>query len=128
MEKQKKYLKNFTNQPHHKTIEVNIDIVEYEEENIHYVYSPALDLIGYGQSQEAARGSWELVLDEYFKYTLDKNTLIKDLQGRGWHIIKDIYTPPDFSWLLNNNYDLIEVYNKYDFQKTSRHITVPALA
>ncbi len=127
MRKQSHFWGKLFNKAHNKNVEVKIDLVEYEDDSIHYVYSPAFDLIGYGYSQEEARQSWELVLQEYFTYTLNKNTLIKDLQSRGWIVRKGnkYFTPPTFSWLLKNNHDLTEVYDKHNFQKSSKPITVP---
>ena len=108
-----------------KSVEVKVDLIEYEEDNIHYVYSPALDLVGYGESPVTARESWQVVLAEYFKYALNKNTLEEDLRSRGWVTQKKNYKPPTFDWLLRNNSDLSDVFNKHDFQKVSRPISVP---
>jgi hypothetical protein len=109
------------------TVKVNLDMIEYLEEGIFYSYSPALDLVGYGHSESEARQSWELVLEEYLKYTLNKNTLIKDLESRGWRVArnKKTFTPPTFSWMLQNNSDLTSVYDKHDFHKTSRPVSIP---
>jgi GTP-binding protein EngB required for normal cell division len=128
MSKHSHFFGSLTNSLQRKRIEAHIDIIEYENEGICYAYSPALDLIGYGYSQEEARQSWETVLEEYFTYTLNKNTLMEDLQKMGWNIKKDKehFTPPSFSWLLQNNHELTEVYDKYNFKKTSRPIQIPA--
>jgi len=112
---------------HQKNIEVQVNIIEYKDEGIGYSYSPALDLIGYGSTQHEAGKSWEVVLEEYFKYTVNKKTLTKDLRNRGWIVRKGSkqFKPPALSWLLQNNNDLKEMYNKYDLQKTSKPIKVP---
>lgn len=99
----------------------------YEEDNIHYSYSPALDLMSYGKTPEEALESWEVVIEEYIRYGLNKNTLVKDLESHGWNIKKSQkrFQPPTFSWLLQNNDQLSEMYDKLDFHKTSRPITLP---
>ncbi len=109
------------------TIEVNVDLIEYEEDCIFYVYCPPLDLIGYGSSHTEARASWETVLEEYFRYTLNKNTLVKDLESRGWCVRKknSQLKPPTLSWMLQHNEQLGEVYNNPNFQKVSLPISMP---
>lgn len=110
-------------------IEVKVDLIEYEEDCIFYVYCPPLDLIGYGSSQKEARASWETVLEEYFRYTLNKNTLVKDLESRGWYLKgkNSQFKPPTLSWMLQHNEQLSEVYNNHNFQKVSLPISMPLL-
>ncbi|MFN2458759.1 MAG: type II toxin-antitoxin system HicB family antitoxin [Chitinophagaceae bacterium] len=111
----------------HPTITVKMDLIEYEENSIFYVFSPALDLIGYGKTQQEARDSWQTVLEEYFSYTMNKKTLVRDLETRGWVVKrnKKQFTPPTFSWMLQNNEQLTEVYNKHDFKKVTEPISMP---
>jgi predicted RNase H-like HicB family nuclease len=109
-------------------IEVNVDLIEYEEDCIFYVYCPPLDLIGYGSTQTEARASWEIVLEEYFRYTLNKNTLVKDLESRGWCVKEknSQFKPPTLSWMLQHNEQLGDVYNNHNFQKVSLPISMPS--
>lgn len=125
--KRSRFFGKLHNSVQKKNVEVNVDIIEYEEEGIFYSYSPALDLIGYGETPIEARKSWETVLEEYINYTINKNTLTKDLQSRGWVVRKGNrqYRPPSFSWLLQNNRDLAIMFDKHNFQKTSRQVSMP---
>jgi hypothetical protein len=126
MKENSRFLGKFFNNDHNKKIEVKVDLVEYEEDGIHYVYSPAFDLIGYGKTQQEARESWEIVLAEYFSYTLNKKTLIKDLESRGWNIkTKREYVSPSFTWMLQNNDQLSDIYNNHNFRKITKPISVP---
>jgi hypothetical protein len=61
-------------------------LVEFEEGNVTIVYSPALDLSGYGYSPEEAKQSFSEALQEFFRYTNNKNTLDKVLKDLGWAI------------------------------------------
>jgi len=108
-------------------IMVSVDVIEYSEDKMFFSYSPALDLIGYGKSKQEARESWETVLEEYLTYAVNKKTLIKDLQSKGWQVKKNKrdFKPPTFSWMLQNNKDLADVYDKHNFQKTTQPISVP---
>ncbi len=126
MKEHSKFLGKLSSKTQRKTVEIKVDIIEYDEEEIYYIYSPALDLIGYGDTLPAARESWELVLAEYVQYALNKKTLFKDLESRGWQVKKKNFVqPPTFSWLLENYEGLSDIYNRHDFKKTTRPITMP---
>ena len=127
MSKRSRFLGKLRNDSQRKNINVQVDVIEYEDEGIFYAYSPALDLIGYGINLVEARQSWETILQEYFTYTMNKRTLTKDLLQRGWIVRKGNkeFRPPAFSWLLKNNRELVEMYDKHNFQKTSLPISVP---
>jgi len=49
-----------------------------------------LDLSGYGDSEDEAHNSFQTVLTEYLRYTVNKKTLGIDLESHGWSI-KKIY-------------------------------------
>jgi len=36
-------------------VNVKLSLIEFEEDGLHFVYSPALDLTGYGKTEESAR-------------------------------------------------------------------------
>jgi hypothetical protein len=42
---------------------------------VHFIYSPHLDLTGYGYSHEEAKQSFEVVLKGFIDYTIKKGTL-----------------------------------------------------
>lgn len=108
-------------------VEVKVDLIEFEEDNIYYVYSPAFELIGYGNTNEEAKESWKIILEEYLQYALDKKTLIKDLENHGWNIKENNaeFIPPTFTWMLEHNDQLSEVYNNYNFKKIISPIHFP---
>lgn len=80
----------------HNKYHVDLALVEFEEGNVTIVYSPALDLSGYGYSQEEAKQSFTEALHEFFRYTNNKNTLDKVLKDLGW-VIKGSKTKPKFN-------------------------------
>ncbi len=67
-------------------LKISIELFIWEEDGDHYVYSPALDLIGSGDSEEEAKESFRIVLEEYVRYTHNKGTLFDDLEDHGWFI------------------------------------------
>lgn len=116
-----------------KSITLRIDILEYGEDGIFYVYCPALELIGYGKSVEEARNSWETVLEEYVSYTVNKNTLAEDLKRHGWITKmnskkKKEFIPPTFTWIVQNNQQAKDVYNEYEFSKRTTSVNLPCFA
>lgn len=102
---------------------VSLSLVEFEEENVTIVYSPALDLSGYGYSQEEAKQSFSEALNEFFRYTNNKNTLDKVLKSLGWAIRgsknKPKFNPPKDSDLVSLNPLYNEIVNKKSY-KVSR--------
>jgi hypothetical protein len=108
---------------------VKVDIINYIEDNICYVFCPALDITGYGHTEAAANKSFEITLLEYIKYTTHKKTLKKDLLALGW---KDTrhgeFKAPSLSYLISKEENLQELVDNATYQKTSRNIELPALA
>ena len=81
---------------------VRVDIIQFIEDSICYVYCPALDLTGYGLNEAEAKQSFEITLLEYIKYTTNKKTFKKDLQSLGWKSIgKGKYAAPTLTDLIN---------------------------
>ena len=128
MKSKSRFSGNLINSKQHKQIEVYVDLIEYLEDAVYFVYSPALDLVGYGKTHGEARQSWETVLEEYVSYTMNKNTLIKDLQSRGWSVKGKKVKSPSLTWMLENNSDLSNVYNKHDFSKRRQPVSLPISA
>ncbi len=126
MKERSRFSGKIFNEEHNSNIEVKVDLIEYEEAGIYYVYSPAFDLVGYGKTAIEARESWQTVLEEYFSYTLNKKTLVKDLESRGWTIKKKKkFTSPSLTWMLRNNDQLLDIYNNHNFQKITKPVLVP---
>jgi hypothetical protein len=126
MKERKEFFGKLLSKTHKSEVKIAVDILEYDEDGLFFIYSPALDLIGYGESPEEAKHSWETVLCEYIQYGLNKKTLFKDLENRGWKIKnKNEIHPPTFSWMLQNYQELNDVYDKHDFKKTKKPVTMP---
>ena len=46
---------------------VGLSLVEFEEDNVIIIYSPALDLSGYGNSEIEAKNSFSEAFNEFFQ-------------------------------------------------------------
>lgn len=112
-----------------KKVNVRLDIIRFEDSGCQIVYCPALDLSGYGRTNEDAENSFRTTLEEFFRYTINKNTLKKELLRLGW-VVKDNprkkMTPPDMSVLLSNNRLFRSIFNKRSFIKSAETFALPA--
>ena len=111
-------------------VQVKLSLFTFIEDNVHVVYSPALDLYGYGNDEHEARHSFELSLGEYVKYTSNKKTIEQDLKKYGWKIDKRHKTlsSPDVSALLQTNESFREMVNNRPFKKYDLNVQIPAFA
>lgn len=111
-------------------ITVNLFVILFNEEGTVIAFCPALDVYGYGKNEVEAQNSFDIALEEYFRYTINKNTLLDDLTNRGWKTAgsktrKSHLTPPTMSELLNLNADFGEIFNTHEFQKLNRAVEIP---
>lgn len=106
-------------------IKVSLDIVSYKENDIRIVYSPALDLSGYGKTADEAKRSFETTLKEYLLYCVDNATLDADLEKHGWkkQVSDYDYLSPDFGTMIRSNSNLRNLV-KGNFNKVSRTLSV----
>jgi hypothetical protein len=102
---------------------VGLSLVEFEEDNVTIIYSPALDLSGYGQSESEAKNSFSEALHEFFRYTTNKLTLDKILKDLGWSVRgskkQPKFNPPKDSDLVHSNPLYNEIVNNKSY-KVSR--------
>jgi uncharacterized protein YdiU (UPF0061 family) len=112
-------------------IECNLPLIIFEEDNSVITFCPALDLSGYGDTEDEAKNSFEETLSEYFRYTVNKKSLAADLEKLGWKIRKKLSKqaiPPSMDDLLKNNEDFKRIFNTHDFRKRNTTINIPEFA
>lgn len=86
-------------------VEVSLDLISWEENKIHFQYSPALDITGYGNTHQEAKESFQIQLKEFVNYTLNKGTVYDELERLGWTVNKrkkKIVAPEDAELLADN--------------------------
>lgn len=67
------------------SISVELFLVRYKDESgIHYVFSPQLDLHGYGNSEVEAMEHFKFAIEDFIEYTSEHDTLAKVLKELGW--------------------------------------------
>lgn len=67
-------------------INVSLSLYVWVEDNITFVYSPALDITGYGINEKEAKNSFQVTLDEFVNYTHTKKTIFDELEKLGWTV------------------------------------------
>ncbi len=112
-------------------ITLKLPYIIFEEDGFHILYCPPLDLSGYGSTEKNARDSFKIELDEYFNYTLNKGTLIADLEKLGWKFknrsLSKPIIPPDLSYSFDYNEDFRRIFNTHDFRKGITEVAMPAM-
>lgn len=101
--------------------QVTLSLVEFKEDNVTIIYSPALDLTGYGYSPTEAKEAFSEALFEFFRYTRENNSLVKILDELGWTVAgpKNKLQPPKDSELVSSNPLYNEIVNRKAY-KVSR--------
>ncbi|MDM1458257.1 hypothetical protein HX025_16625 [Myroides odoratimimus] len=66
------------------SVVASISVLSFKEDNTFIVYTPQLDISGYGNTYEEALNSFENSLEMFLDYTTNKNTLYKTLSDLGW--------------------------------------------
>jgi hypothetical protein len=92
-------------------IDADLIVVFFHEDDIYYALAPALDLYGYGKSDQEAKDSFGVVLREYLDFGVRNQTLVKDLEEHGWYVSRKgalHLQPPAFDDLIAKNHELGE--------------------
>lgn len=108
-------------------ISIRLEVIQYDEDGCKMLYCPALDVIGYGHSEEEAEHSFSITLQQFLDYTLENGTLHQVLSGLGWKIGKEV-TPPLMSDMIPKNDSLREIVDGMPYTKAYSEISLPALA
>jgi hypothetical protein len=93
-------------------VKLTVPVFMFEEGTIHIVYCPLLDLSGYGNTEDEAKESFRVTLDEFLRYTTNKNTLHDELVRLGWHIKKKTWIAPDLEELIKDEDNPLSIVYK----------------
>jgi len=113
------------------SVKVRLFLVHFQDENkVHFVYSPHLDLTGYGNNVTEAKESFEIVFEDFVDYTIKKKTLTKVLTDLGWQLKgsekhpKKVIAPSITSVINDNNY-VSEIFDKYPVNTYHKEVGLP---
>lgn len=111
-------------------IKTELSLIYFVEDETHIIFSPALDLSGYGNTESEAKDSFQIVLQEFITYGMNKKTLLKDLQDHGWKVKGSPKNPkiksPDLADMLKSNQELEDIFHTKNFQKYNQDLLIPA--
>ena len=115
-------------------VKVNLLLIHFKDEsNVNFIYSPHLDLTGYGHNLTEAKESFEIVFEDFVDYTLKKRTLGKILTKLGWELKGTIKKPkkvlaPSITDVIGSNDYVSEIFDKYPVATFHKEVGIPALA
>lgn len=115
-------------------VDVKLLIVHFIDENdVHIVYSPHLDLSGYGNNLNEAKESFKISLEDFVDYTLKKKTLGSVLSKLGWELKGTMKKPkkvlaPSITSVIKDNDYVSEIFDKYPVDTYHQNVGIPAFA
>lgn len=103
---------------------VGLSLFKWKEDDLVYVFSPALDMYGYGATEDEAKQSFELNLNEFVKYTENKKTIFDELERLGWTINrkKSRVRAPELSEMMIDNVDLRSILSNPDIIQENTNV------
>lgn len=113
------------------SITARLLLINFVDENgVHFVYSPHLDLSGYGYTKEEAKESFDIVFDDFMDYTLEKGTLNKVLSKLGWKTKESKkhhqLMMPSIATVIKENDYVSEIFDKYSVETSHWDMVMPA--
>lgn len=113
-------------------VSVVLSLMSFQENDVTIIYSPALDLSGYGTSEKKAKESFEIALEEFIRYTINNGTFDSELRKLGWKVsgrkTSRNYKQPNFDELLKDKEYLINILRDKEFRKFNQQVSFPASA
>ena len=74
-----------------------------------YAHCAALEITGYGRTEQEARESFDVMYKEFFRYATSEGTLHAELARLGWHV--ETHTPPPFGALIAKDETLKRLFD-----------------
>ena len=110
-------------------VDFNLPIITFTENNIYFYYNPALDLSGYGNTDEEAKASFDQTISQFLDYGTNKKTLFSELEKLGWVISKKIVCKaPSLIDMVNSNDYLAEIFEEKQYKKFNQSVSIPLYA
>lgn len=115
-------------------IKVRLLLIHFKDENkVNFIYSPHLDLTGYGNNLSEAKTSFEIVFDDFLDYTIKKNTIGEVLEKLGWQLKGSIKKPkkiiaPSITSIIKENDYISDIFDKYSTKTFHQDVGIPTMA
>lgn len=102
-------------------IRVSLAVFLYEDDGVYYAMCPALDIIGYGNNEDEAKTSFEVMIAEVIKEVVENGNLFVWLQSLGWSKCQ----PPKTTELINKDESLATIVNEKSYRTIHKDILLP---
>ena len=102
-----------------------------DNQKVHFIYSPQLDITGYGYSQEEAKQSFQVAFEDFIDYTIKKGTLGSVLNKLGWKQQKgSLKKPlksfvPSITTVIANKKYVADIFDKYPLNSYHQEVELP---
>lgn len=112
-------------------VKAKIVLISFKENDNYIVYSPQLEVTGYGKSEDEAMESFNYSLGVFLDYTINKKTIKEELISLGWSLKKGsekkpkIVSAPSWSELLKKNSTLEDLLNMQDITTMHKEVSIP---
>jgi len=103
---------------------VQLSILTFKEDDVYFIYCPELDIVGYGNTEKEASNSFDVVLNQFFKFTITNKTFHKEMKRLGWKLSDNKSgKAPELPQMVSNRDYLVEIMQN-DYRKSSKEFTV----
>src|SRR5665213_1191547 len=86
-----------------------VPVVLFQEEGMWYAHCAALEITGYGHTEQEARESFDVMYKEFFRFASNEGTLHAELARLGWQV--ETHTPPPFGALIAKDETLKRLFD-----------------
>lgn len=111
--------------------EIDLSLISFNEGDVTIIYSPALDLSGYGYNEDEAKKSFEITLEEFLNYIIEKETLASEFEKMSWKLTflkkQKQLIPPKLDELLIERSYLSKIFQKEEFHKYNHSFSLPTV-
>jgi hypothetical protein len=108
----------------HSQVAVQLSILTFKEGDVYFMYSPELDIVGYGKTGKEASSSFDVVLNQFFTFTITNNTFHKEMKRLGWKLSDGKSgKAPELPKMVSDRDYLVEIMQN-DYRKSSKEFTV----
>jgi hypothetical protein len=114
-------------------VKVRLLLFSFKDENkVNIIYSPHLDLSGYGKTIIDAKESFNIAFEDFIDYTFKKKTLSKVMSRLGWQVKGSSAKPkkmvaPSITSIISENEYISEIFDKYPVRTFHQEVGLPAL-
>ncbi len=103
-------------------------LFSFQDEDNYIVYSPQLDISGYGKTQKEALSSFDYCLAGFLDYSVKNETLFDELTCLGWKLKKGTNNnlkqikAPSWSDIIKKNQSLKVLLSEYNISTQQREV------